>query len=165
MKDSSATHDHGNKSQSNDNPGSLEQNDDEQQCLQTLQKIFERANSIIQLLKSDDNQSNDNSAMNSLHLPKPETIDVQFHNRHVYTIVTDYTDDQRSSELYWFGIPSPSLLDDVDYGQVDTTNNPDESHEKVKCDLEDLIGKFCGNHNFFDQYKKEIIDRISKKRK
>lgn len=145
--------------------GGLEQNEDEQQCLQTLQKIFERANSIIQFLKSDDNQTKDNPSMNSLHLPKPDSIDVQFHNRHVYTIVADYTDDQRSSELYWFGIPSPSLLDDVDYGQDETANNPEESNEKVKCDLEDLIGKFCGNYNFFDQYKKEIIDRISKKRK
>jgi len=31
--------------------------------------------------------------------------------------------------------------------------------------LEDLIGKYCGTFNFFDEYKKEIIDKITKKRK
>jgi hypothetical protein len=94
-------------------------------------------------------------------------MDVQFQNRLVYTVVNDYTDDQRSSELYWFGIPTSSLLDDVDYGQDETTTttNPDETNEKVKCDLEDFIGKYCGTFNFFDEYKKEIIDKITKKRK
>jgi hypothetical protein len=92
-------------------------------------------------------------------------IDIQFPNRLIYTIVSDYTDDQRSSELYWFGIPTPSLLDDVDYGQDETATNPDETNEKIKCDLEDFIGKYCGTFNFFDEYKKEIIDKINKKRK
>ncbi len=92
-------------------------------------------------------------------------IDIQFPNRLIYTIVSDYTDDQRSSELYWLGIPTPSLLDDVDYGQDETTTNPDETNEKIKCDLEDFIGKYCGTFNFFDEYKKEIIDKINKKRK
>jgi hypothetical protein len=64
-------------------------------------------------------------------LPKSESIDIQFVNRLVYTIVNDYADDQRSSELYWFGIPTP-LLDDVDYGQDETTQNPDETNEKVQ---------------------------------
>ena len=57
LKDSSATHDNGSKSQSNGNADSLEQNEDDQQCIQTLQKIIERANQIIQFLKSSENQS------------------------------------------------------------------------------------------------------------
>ena len=57
LKDSSGTHDNQSKAQTNDNTGNLEQNEEEQQCLQTLQKIFERANSIIQFLKSNGNQS------------------------------------------------------------------------------------------------------------
>jgi len=56
FEDSSGTHDNENKSQTNGNADSLEQNDDDQQCLQTLQKIFERANNIIQFLKSNENQ-------------------------------------------------------------------------------------------------------------
>lgn len=92
-------------------------------------------------------------------------MDIQFQNRLVYTIVNDYTDDQRSSELYWFGIPPSSLLDDADYGPDEITTNSDETNERIKCDLEDFIGKYCGTFNFFDEYRKEIIDRISKKRK
>ncbi|CAF4393729.1 unnamed protein product, partial [Adineta steineri] len=102
---------------------------------------------------------------NEIILPRSELIDIQFQNRVVYTIVTDYIDDQRSSELYWFGIPPPSILDDVDYVQDETTTHPDETNDKVKCDLEDLIGKYCGTFDFFNEYKKEIIDKISKKRK
>ncbi len=165
LKDSSGTHDNESKSQTNGNTDSLEQNEDDQQCIQTLQKIIERANHIIQFLKSNENQI-ENHSNHSINLPKSESMDIQFQNRLIYTIVNDYTDDQRSSELYWFGIPTPSLLDDVDYGQDETTaTNSDETNEKIKCDLEDFIGKYCGTFNFFDEYKKEIIDKITKKRK
>jgi len=73
----------------------------------------------------------ENLSNNQINLPKSELIDIQFQNRVIYIIVNDYIDDQRSSELYWFGIPTPSLLDDVDYGQDETTTNPDETNEKV----------------------------------
>ena len=73
----------------------------------------------------------ENIGTNEINLPKAELIDIQFQNRLVYIIVNDYTDDQRSSELYWLGIPTPSLLDDVDYVQDETTTNPDETNEKV----------------------------------
>ncbi|CAF3511851.1 unnamed protein product [Rotaria sp. Silwood1] len=163
--DSSGTHENENKQQTNGgNLDSLEQNEEDQQCVQTLQKIYERANSIIQALKTNQNEQ-ETLSTNEITLPKSESIDIQFQNRLIYTIVNDYTDDQRSSEIYWLGIPTPSLLDDVDYGQDDTTTNPDETNEKVKCDLEDFIGKYCGTFNFFDEYKKEIIDKITKKRK
>ncbi|CAF3938847.1 unnamed protein product [Adineta steineri] len=162
--DSSNTHDNENKQQTNDNADVLEQNEEDQQCLQTLQKIFERANSIIQSLKMTGNEQ-ELLPKNEIILPRSELIDIQFQNRVVYTIVTDYIDDQRSSELYWFGIPPPSILDDVDYVQDETTTHPDETNDKVKCDLEDLIGKYCGTFDFFNEYKKEIIDKISKKRK
>lgn len=92
-------------------------------------------------------------------------MDVQFQHRLIFTVMNDYTDDQRTSELYWLGIPTPALLDDVDYGQDETTAIGDEINDKVRCDLEDLIGKYCGTFNFFDQYKKEVVDRIRKKRK
>ncbi len=72
----------------------------------------------------------ENFSNNEIILPKSELIDIQFQNRLIYTIVNDYTDDQRSSELYWFGIPTP-LLDDVDYVQDETTTNQDETNEKV----------------------------------
>lgn len=35
----------------------------------------------------------------------------------------------------------------------------------MKCDLEDFIGKYCGTFNFIDEYKREVIDKIAKKRK
>ncbi|UJR28969.1 hypothetical protein I4U23_010187 [Adineta vaga] len=153
-----------NKQQINGNPDSLEQNEEDQQCLQTLQKIFERANGIIQSLKSNESKQ-EISSKNDINLPKSELIDIQFRNRLIYTIVNDYTDDQRSSELYWLGIPPPSILDDVDYGQDESITNLDEINEKIKCDLEDFIGKYCGTFNFFEEYKKEIIDKIARKRK
>jgi hypothetical protein len=71
------------------------------------------------------------SLKTDINLPKPESIDVQFRNRLTFTIVSDYTDDQRSSELYWLGIPPPSLLDEVDYVQDESATNPDETNEKV----------------------------------
>ncbi len=55
FKDSSGAHDTESKSQTNGNADSLEQNEDDQQCIQTLQKIIERANHIIQFLKSTEN--------------------------------------------------------------------------------------------------------------
>jgi hypothetical protein len=67
---------------------------------------------------------------NEINLPKSASIDAQFQDRVIYTIVNEYTDDQRSSELYWLGIPTPSILDDVDYVQDETTNQ-DETNEKV----------------------------------
>jgi hypothetical protein len=70
-------------------------------------------------------------ANNVINLPKSEVIDIQFQNRLIYILVNEYTDDQRSSELYWLGIPAP-LLDDVDYVQDETTQNPDETNEKVE---------------------------------
>ena len=66
-----------------------------------------------------------------LILPKPETIEVQFQNRLVYILMNDYTDDQRNVELYWLGIPPPALLDDVDYGQDESSNNLDEMNDRV----------------------------------
>jgi hypothetical protein len=81
----------------------------------------------------------ENFSNNIINLPKSELIDIQFQNRLIYIIVNDYTDDQRSSELYWLGIPTPSLLDDVDYGQDETTTNTDETNEKV---FENKIKKF-----------------------
>jgi hypothetical protein len=38
------------------NPDGIEPNEEDQQCLQTLQKILERANSIIQSLKANDRE-------------------------------------------------------------------------------------------------------------
>jgi len=127
-----------------------------------LQKIFERASNLIQILKSD--TIDEKSQLNRLDLPKSQSIEYQFEHRLIYTIVSDYTDDRRRSSLYWFGIPPTSLIDDVDYVQDETTN-PDEINDKIKCDLEDFIGKYCGTFNFFDEYQKEIIEKINKKRK
>lgn len=115
-----------------------------------MQKIFERANSIIQTLKANDNEQGalspstsewcelsaflvaaDNTPKSDIHPPKSESIDSQFRNRLIYTIAADYTDDQRSLELYWLGIPPPSLLDEADYVQDESATNPDETHDKV----------------------------------
>lgn len=96
----------------------------------------------------------ENFSNNIINLPKSELIDIQFQNRLIYIIVNDYTDDQRSSELYWLGIPTPSLLDDVDYGQDETTTNTDETNEKV---FENKIKILCLNEDdscfvfFFDR--------------
>ena len=87
------------------------------------------------------------SSKNDIHLPKSESIDIQFRNRLIYTVVNEYTDDQRSSELYWLGIPPPSLLDDVDYGQDESTTNPDETNEKVRK-YQDTSWQY-----FFDFYR------------
>jgi hypothetical protein len=49
-------HDHEVKQPPNESSDVLEQNEEDQQCLQTLQKILERANSIIQSLKTNDSE-------------------------------------------------------------------------------------------------------------
>lgn len=67
-----------------------------------------------------------------LILPKVESIDIQFENRSIYLVTNEYIDDQRNSELFWLGVPTASLLDDVEFGQDETSTNSDENNEKVR---------------------------------
>lgn len=67
-----------------------------------------------------------------LILPKAESIEIQFENRSIYLVTNEYIDDQRNSELFWLGVPAASLLDDVEFGQDETSTNLDENNEKVR---------------------------------
>lgn len=108
---------------------------------ETLDSLLESSTALIQMLEDNKSENIENKDLVEPILPESETLSSLFNQRTVYVLTE--SDDERLSTAFWLSVAN------FDDNEIEL--------DVVRCDLQELVSKYCSEFNLEEELKKGTV--------